>query len=94
MNYQYLTDLMNGSNPNNILWDDLIEIFPAIESLKTCPQDFYNYNGLPTIIYLEEPYSIIKKRNSERDTTLSNKNIDSMLFKWDIPKITEYFDIE
>lgn len=45
----------------------------------------YNYNAEVNLVYLEAPENEIKKRNSERDTTLPNSKIDEMLFKWEVP---------
>lgn len=45
----------------------------------------YSYNATADIIYLETDEKTLKLRNSKRDTTLTNKKIDAMLFKWDVP---------
>lgn len=45
----------------------------------------YSYNATADIIYLETDEKTLKLRNSKRDTTLTNKKIDDMLFKWDVP---------
>ncbi len=54
----------------------------------------YAYNADVTIIYLESPESIIKSRNSKRDTTLSNARIDTMLLRWEVPTLIEAHHVE
>lgn len=49
----------------------------------------YNYQAHVHLVYLEAPEHEIKKRNSERDTTLPNSKIDEMLFKWEVPTLLE-----
>ncbi len=48
-----------------------------------------NYKAEVHIVYLEASEDEIKKRNSQRDTTLTNKKIDEMLLKWEIPTSLE-----
>ncbi len=48
-----------------------------------------NYKAEVHLIYLEAPEEEIKKRNSQRDTTLTNKKIDEMLLKWEVPTSLE-----
>ncbi len=45
----------------------------------------FNYNAKVNLVYLEAPEEEIKKRNSNRDTTLPNSKIDEMLFRWEVP---------
>lgn len=45
----------------------------------------FNYNAQVTLVYLEAPEEEIKRRNSQRDSTLPNSKIDEMLFKWEVP---------
>ena len=45
----------------------------------------FNYNAHVTLVYLEAPEDEIKRRNTQRDTTLPNSKIDEMLFKWEVP---------
>ncbi len=49
----------------------------------------YSYGATVKIVYLESAEKEIKNRNTKRDTTLSNKKIDEMLFKWDVPTSIE-----
>jgi predicted kinase len=49
----------------------------------------YAYHAEVEIIYLEQPEDVIFRRNSKRDTTLSNAAIENMLFRWDPPLPTE-----
>jgi len=44
-----------------------------------------DYNANITLVYCEQQESIIKARNISRNTTLTNKKIDEMLFKWEVP---------
>lgn len=53
-----------------------------------------DYNAHITLIYCEQPEAIIKSRNFSRNTTLSNKKIDEMLFKWEVPTEQETHKIE
>jgi predicted kinase len=45
----------------------------------------FNYNAQVNLVYLEAPEEEIKRRNSQRDTTLPNSKIDEMLFRWEVP---------
>lgn len=45
----------------------------------------FNYNAQINLVYLEAPEEEIKRRNSQRDTTLPNSKIDEMLFRWEVP---------
>lgn len=49
----------------------------------------YSYHADVEIVYLEVPASELFKRNSRRDSTLDNKSIERMLFKWEPPLPTE-----
>lgn len=53
----------------------------------------YSYGAKVEIVYLEVTEKEIKDRNSKRDSTLSNKKIDEMLFKWDVPTAIESHSI-
>ena len=53
----------------------------------------FNYNSQVNIVYIESSESDIKTRNSNRDTTLSNRTIDEMLFKWDVPTRIESHEV-
>lgn len=53
----------------------------------------YNYHAKVNLVYLEAPEHEIKKRNSERDTTLPNSKIDEMLFKWEVPSKLEAHNV-
>lgn len=48
-----------------------------------------SYNAEVEIVYLEAPRAEIMGRNSRRDTSLRNKSIEEMLFKWEVPLPTE-----
>lgn len=49
----------------------------------------YAYHAKVRIVYLEQPEKELYKRNSKRDTSLTNKKIQSMLYKWEVPMPTE-----
>jgi predicted kinase len=49
----------------------------------------FAYEAQVELVYLERPPHIIFKRNTQRDTSLSNKAIERMLFKWEVPLPTE-----
>lgn len=55
---------------------------------KTLNQ-LYAYNAEVEIVYLEKPRAELLKRNHKRDTSLSNKTLQAMLVKWDLPLPTE-----
>lgn len=52
-----------------------------------------DYNAKITIVYCEQPEDIIKTRNATRNTSLTNKRIDEMLFKWELPTPFETHNI-
>lgn len=49
----------------------------------------YAYHAKVRIVYLEQPERELLIRNNKRDTTLTNKKIQSMLYKWELPLPTE-----
>ena len=49
----------------------------------------YAYDAQVELVYLEAPPKVIFKRNTQRDTSLPNKAIERMLFKWEVPLPTE-----
>jgi predicted kinase len=49
----------------------------------------YAYDAQVELVYLEQPPQVIFQRNNRRDTSLSNKAIERMLFKWEVPLPTE-----
>ncbi|MDQ1811864.1 AAA family ATPase [Massilia sp. CCM 9210] len=49
----------------------------------------YAYDAEVELVYLEQPPQVIFKRNTQRDTSLPNKAIERMLFKWEVPLPTE-----
>lgn len=49
----------------------------------------YAYDAQVELVYLEQPPQVIFKRNTKRDTSLSNQGIERMLFKWEVPLPTE-----
>ena len=53
----------------------------------------YQYNAQVTIVYTEQTESVIKERNIARDSTLTNKKIETMLHKWEVPTSMESHNI-
>lgn len=49
----------------------------------------FGYHAEVELVYLEKPRTELLRRNSKRDTSLSNKTLEGMLFRWDIPLPTE-----
>jgi len=49
----------------------------------------YAYNAHVTIVYLEQPEHVVMARNSKRDTSLRNKDIEQLYWKWEVPLPTE-----
>jgi predicted kinase len=49
----------------------------------------YAYHADVEILYLERPRIELLARNRRRDTSLSNKVLESMLLKWELPVPTE-----
>ena len=49
----------------------------------------FAYDAQVELVYLEQPPHIIFKRNTQRDTSLPNKSIERMLFKWEVALPTE-----
>lgn len=49
----------------------------------------YAYQAEVDIVYLEQPASVLFSRNHKRDSTLSNKALEQMLFRWEVPLPTE-----
>jgi predicted kinase len=54
----------------------------------------FAYNASVEIVYLEAPEDVIKGRNSKRDTTLKNVDIDKMLCRWEVPLPIEGHGVE
>lgn len=49
----------------------------------------YAYNAEVELVYLEKPRAELLRRNDKRDTSLSNKALQEMLFRWELPLPTE-----
>ncbi|MNQ95026.1 hypothetical protein D3C85_1105660 [compost metagenome] len=49
----------------------------------------YAYQAEVELVYLEKPRAELLRRNSGRDTSLSNKTLTGMLHRWDLPLPTE-----
>lgn len=54
----------------------------------------FAYDAQVELVYLEQPPQILFKRNTQRDTSLPNKSIERMLFKWEVPLPTEAHLVE
>ena len=49
----------------------------------------YAYNAEIELVYMERPRAELLRRNNKRDTSLTNKALQAMLTKWDLPLPTE-----
>lgn len=49
----------------------------------------FAYQAEVELVYLERPRAELLRRNSKRDTSLSNKALEGMLIKWDLPTPSE-----
>ncbi len=49
----------------------------------------FAYQAEVELVYLEMPRAELLRRNSRRDTSLSNKALEGMLHKWELPLPTE-----
>ena len=49
----------------------------------------YAYGAEVEVVYLERPRAELLQRNAKRDTSLSNKALEAMVFKWEPPLPTE-----
>lgn len=49
----------------------------------------YAYHADVELVYLERPRAELLRRNSRRNTSLSNKTLTGMLHRWDLPLPTE-----
>jgi predicted kinase len=53
----------------------------------------FAYNAEVALVYLERPRAELLRRNAKRDTSLSNKTLEGMLHRWDLPLPTETHSI-
>ncbi len=49
----------------------------------------FAYHAEVKLVYLEKPRAELLRRNSRRDTSLSNRTLEGMLVRWDLPLPTE-----
>lgn len=49
----------------------------------------FAYNAEVELVYLEKPRSELLQRNSRRDTSLTNKALEAMTLKWELPTPVE-----
>lgn len=61
---------------------------------KKCLDLLFSYHAEVQLVYLEKPRSELLRRNTRRDTSLSNKTLEGMLHRWDLPLPTETHAIE
>ena len=54
----------------------------------------FAYHAKVRMVYLERPRAELLHRNHRRDTSLSNKALEGMLFKWEVPLPTEAHQVE
>lgn len=45
----------------------------------------YDYNANVSLVYVESSYQEVLRRNSERNTTLTNKELEGLLHRWEVP---------
>ncbi len=55
---------------------------------KTLDQ-LYAYGAEVEVVYLEKPRDELLRRNTKRDTSLTNKGLQEMLIRWEVPLPTE-----
>jgi tRNA uridine 5-carbamoylmethylation protein Kti12 len=46
------------------------------------------------LVYLEAPADVVFERNSKRDSTLSDKDLERMLHRWEVPLPWEAREVE
>ncbi len=49
----------------------------------------FAYHAEVEIVYLEQPRAELLRRNTKRDTSLTNRVLESMLHRWTLPLPTE-----
>ena len=54
----------------------------------------YQYGAEVELIYLERARGDLLRRNAKRDTSLSNKALEAMTLKWEIPLPFEAHHVE
>jgi predicted kinase len=54
----------------------------------------HSYNGKAKMVYLETGREELFTRNTNRNSTLSNKDLEGMLYRWDIVKMYEPETVE
>lgn len=54
----------------------------------------FAYGAEVELVYLERPRSVLLRRNSDRDSTLTNKALQAMTLKWELPLPTEAHSVE
>jgi len=56
------------------------------EQMRTKTLDLlYAYDANVTLVYLEVPSAVLFQRNGKRDTTLTQKDLERMLHRWELP---------
>ncbi|MET1078590.1 MAG: AAA family ATPase [Pseudomonas sp.] len=54
----------------------------------------YAYKAKVRLVYLERPEAELYRRNSRRDSSLRNADIQRMLFKWEVPVPSEAHQVD
>lgn len=54
----------------------------------------YAYHASVRLVYLERPRTVLLRRNHRRDTSLTNKTLEGMLFKWEVPLPQEAHQVQ
>lgn len=49
----------------------------------------FAYGAEVALVYLEQPRSELLRRNTRRDSSLSNKALQQLVHKWEVPALTE-----
>lgn len=54
----------------------------------------YDYDAKVRIVYLENTYEVLRRRNAARDSTLTQAALERMFNRWDIPVPAEAHEID
>lgn len=54
----------------------------------------HRYDGKSVLVYFETSFENLLSRNNERDSSLSNKKLQEMFLKWEVPKALESYEIQ
>lgn len=54
----------------------------------------HRYDGRSIIVYLEAPFEELLRRNQARDSSLSNKKLQELFLKWEVPRQMECHELQ